>query len=276
LDPAEWFIICANMPGSCYGSTGPLSLNPATGERWYGTFPELTNRDVVRAFAALRKALGISRIDVLTGGSLGGQQVLEWALLEPDVINAILPMATNAVHSPWGIAFNAAQRMALEADPSFALQSADAGQAGLAAARAIGMLSYRTAGTFGQTQPRAEDQLPGRGEVFRADSYLRYQGQKLVQRFNAHAYRTLSRMMDSHDLGRGRGGAAVALSGVKCPALVVSIDTDLLFPPDEQEFLVQHLPQGELFTLRSPYGHDAFLIEFAQLDPVMRAFLARV
>jgi homoserine O-acetyltransferase len=166
--------------------------------------------------------------------------------------------------------------MALEADPSFKDNHPHAGQAGLAAARAIGMLSYRTAATFSQTQPRAEGQLPGRDEVFRADSYLRYQGQKLVQRFNAHAYWTLSRMMDSHDLGRGRTGLGAALKQIQCPALVVSIDTDLLFPPEEQQFLVSHLPNGELFTLHSPYGHDAFLIEFTQLDPVVRAFLARV
>ena len=198
-DPRHYFIICANMLGGCYGSTGPLSIDPKTGSPFYHTFPTITNRDVVRAFDLLRVHLGIEKIHTLIGGSLGGQQTLEWAIAQPDVFENIIPIACNAWHSPWGIAFNEAQRLAIEADPTWKESAARAGAEGLKAARAIGMISYRHYDTFSKTQSeKSADKL----DDYRAASYQQYQGQKLANRFNAFTYWILTKIMDSHHVGR--------------------------------------------------------------------------
>lgn len=257
IDPAKYFVVCANMLGSCYGTTGPTSINTLTNRVWGSEFPLVTIADQVRLFTALRQYLGITRIQALIGGSMGGQQVLEWVLQEPDVVNAIVPIATNAKHSAWGIAFNAAQRMALEADATFAIDAVTGGQNGLAAARAIGMLSYRTWDLFNARQGDHEDRL----EYFPAESYQRHQGKKLVKRFSAHAYHGLTRTMDSHDVGRGRGGIGAALRTIRAKALVIGINSDLLFPEVEQHFLADMIQQSTYRQLRSIAGHDAFLID---------------
>lgn len=257
LDTSRYFVVCANMLGSCYGTTGPINTNVSTGVPWYAAFPLVTVADQVRLFRLLREHLGVAAIELLVGGSMGGQQVLEWALQEPDIIRRIAPIATNARHSPWGIAFNSAQRMALEADSTFANASADGGQNGLAAARAIGMLSYRTWDLFNARQREQEERIDG----YRADSYQRYQGKKLVARFSAHAYHALTRTMDSHDVGRGRGGVGSALRAIKAKALVIGINSDLLFPEVEQHFLADMIPHSTYRQLRSIAGHDAFLID---------------
>src|SRR5688572_11839736 len=181
FDPRHYFIICANMVGGCYGSTGPLSLNPETGKPYYHSFPALTNRDVVNAFDLLRQELKIEKIHTLLGGSLGGQQVVEWAVSQPEVFEHIIPMACNAVHSPWGIAFNEAQRLAIEADPTWKENDHRAGAEGLKAARAIGMISYRHYDTYAETQ---SEKTTDKVDNFRASTYQRYQGEKLANRFN--------------------------------------------------------------------------------------------
>ncbi|MCS6808333.1 MAG: homoserine O-acetyltransferase [Bacteroidota bacterium] len=270
FDPAGYFIVCANMIGSCYGSSGPTSINPTTGKPYFRTFPQVTTRDMARAHMVLRKALGIEKILVGLGGSMGGQQLLEWAILEPTVFETIVPMATNAQHSPWGIAFNESQRLALEADPTFFEDRLDAGLAGLKAARSIGILSYRNYQTFCKTQAELHnDKLDG----FRAASYQIYQGEKLIKRFNAHAYWILSKAMDSHNVGRGRGNAGKALARIQARTLVVGISTDILFPPKEQRFIAEHIPHAEYVEITSPYGHDGFLIEFTTLTDILREFL---
>lgn len=269
FDPRQYFIICANMLGGCYGSTGPLSLDPATGKPFFHSFPALTNRDTVRAFDLLRQELRIEKIHTLLGGSLGGQQVVEWAIQQPEVFDHILPIACNAFHSPWGIAFNEAQRLAIEADSTWKENDERAGTEGLKAARAIGMISYRHYDTFNQTQAeKTNDKL----EEFRAATYQRYQGQKLVNRFNAFSYWTLSKMMDSHNVGRSRASVKEALSTIKARTLVISIDSDILFPPAEQKFLAEYIPHAQLKEITSLYGHDGFLVEFDQLDTILKHF----
>ncbi len=270
FDPAEYFIVCANMLGSCYGSSGAASINPTTETPYFRTFPQITTRDMARAHVLLRQELGIKKILVGLGGSMGGQQLLEWAILEPTVFETIIPMATNAKHSPWGIAFNESQRLALEADATFFEDRLDAGLSGLKAARSIGILSYRNYETFGKTQAEPyNDKLDG----FRASSYQAYQGDKLTKRFNAHSYWQLSKAMDSHNVGRGRGSVEEALAQIQARTLVVGISTDILFPPDEQRFLAEFIPGAEYVEITSPYGHDGFLIEFAVLTDVVREFL---
>jgi homoserine O-acetyltransferase len=272
FDPREYFIICANVLGGCYGSTGPLSLNPNTSKPYYHTFPTVTNRDAVQAFDLLRQNLRLDTVHTLIGGSLGGQQVLEWAIHQPDVFQHIIPIATNANHSPWGIAFNEAQRMAIEADSTWKESHQRAGTEGLKAARAIGMLSYRFYETYNQTQAEKNDETIA---DFRAATYQRYQGQKLANRFNAFTYWGLSNMMDSHNVGRNRTGIIPALKNIKAKTLVVGIYSDILFPLQEQKFLADHIPHAHLEVMTSLYGHDGFLVEFEQLSAHIKKFFAK-
>lgn len=268
-DPRQYFIICANMLGGCYGSTGPLSIDPKTGNPFYHTFPFITNRDVIKAFDLLRMHLGIGKIHTLIGGSLGGQQTLEWAIAQPDVFETIVPIACNAWHSPWGIAFNEAQRLAIEADPTWKESEVRAGAEGLKAARAIGMISYRHYDTFLKTQnEKGTDKL----DEYRAASYQQYQGQKLANRFNAFTYWILTKIMDSHHVARDRKSAEDALKKIKARTLVVGIDSDILFPISEQEYLARHIPNARLETISSLYGHDGFLVEFQQLNTILSKF----
>ncbi|HZX74821.1 MAG TPA: homoserine O-acetyltransferase [Cyclobacteriaceae bacterium] len=270
FDPREYFIICANVLGGCYGSTGPLSLNPKTGKPYFHQFPTLTNRDVVSAFDLLRQQLKINQVHTLLGGSLGGQQALEWAILQPTVFRNVIPIACNAFHSSWGIAFNEAQRMAIASDATWKENDERAGSEGMKAARAIAMLSFRTYETYGQTQvERNIDKL----DDFRAASYQRYQGEKLAKRFNAYTYWLVTKLMDSHQVGRGRGSAKEALGRIKANVLVVGIDSDLLFPLEEQKFLADSIPNAQLTVISSLYGHDGFLVEFDVFKKTVRDFL---
>lgn len=269
FNPNDHFIICANMPGGCYGSTGPLSINPETGKPYFHSFPALTNRDVVKAFDLLREHLGFEKVNTLIGASLGGQQLLEWAVSKPEVFGHIIAIATNAFHSPWGIAFNEAQRLAIEADPTWKENDERAGLNGMKAARAIGMLSYRHYTGFAQSQSERSTEVT---EDFRAATYQRYQGEKLAKRFNAYTYWLLSKMMDSHNLGRGKESVEEALRSIRAKALVISIDTDILFPPEEQQFLAKHIPDATLKALSSAYGHDGFLVEFETFKKIIKEF----
>lgn len=270
LDPARYLIVCANMIGSCYGSTSPRSVNPISGKPYGAEFPLISIRDMVRSQQALAQHLGIGRIHLLIGGSMGGQQALEWALLAPERVQNLVLLATNAAHSPWGIAFNEAQRMAIESDHTWTSDSPEAGASGLQAARALAMLSYRGYRTYGATQSELPaDKLSG----FRAASYQRYQGQKLSERFHAQCYYSLSRSMDSHDLGRGRGGVLQALSEVRARTMVIGIQSDILFPPSEQILLATHIPKARFDLLPSLYGHDGFLVETDAISPLIGAFL---
>ncbi len=272
FDPREYFIICANSLGGCYGSTGPLSLNPSTGKPFYHSFPLLTNRDAVKAFDLLRQHLEFEKIHTLIGGSLGGQQVLEWAIEQPNVFQHVIPIACNAQHSPWGIAINEAQRMAIAADSTWKQNDARAGNEGMKAARAMGMISFRTYNTYDQTQfEKTNEKL----DDYRASSYQLYQGQKLAGRFNAFSYWTLTKAMDNHNVGRGKENISSALNKITANTLVIGIDSDILFPLSEQKLLVENIPNAQLQIISSLHGHDGFLVEFEQFNQIVRTFLNR-
>ncbi len=268
FDPARNFIICANVLGGCYGSTGPLSINES-GSAWFHEFPLITIRDIVGALDLLRQHLRIEHVHTLVGGSLGGQQVLEWAIEQPDVFQHIIPVACNAAHSPWGIAFNEAQRMAIEADATWKENDPRAGIAGLKAARAVGMVSYRHYSTYQQTQGEKNSEVL---DTFRASTYQRYQGDKLANRFNAFTYWTLSKAMDSHNVARDRDNLAYALARIKARTLIVGVDTDILFPVAEQTLLAELIGGATLEVIPSIYGHDGFLVECDHLKRVIRHF----
>jgi homoserine O-acetyltransferase len=272
FDPRNYLIVCANALGGCYGSTGPLSVNTQTGKPYYHSFPVITNRDIVNAFDLLRESLRFEKIHTLIGGSLGGQQVLEWAIQNQYVFDHVIPIACNAFHSPWGIAFNEAQRMAIQADATWKENHERAGQEGLKAARAMAMLSYRTYAGYGLTQAEKNANVT---EPFRAATYQQYQGSKLAQRFNAFTYWTLTKAMDSHHVARGRRSLALALQTIRAKTFVIGIDTDRLFPLEEQKFLADHIPQGTLQIIHSKFGHDAFLIEFDQLNTLLKEFISK-
>lgn len=270
-NPEEHFIVCANVLGSAYGSTGPLSVQASTGNPYFHDFPAITIRDIVSGHELLRQHLGIEKVHTLLGGSLGGQQALEWTIEQPEVFERLFLIATNAKHSPWGIAFNESQRLAIKADRSWYSYSADAGLKGLKAARSIALLSYRNYSTYVVTQQDEGDLV----DDYKASGYQNYQGEKLVKRFNAFSYWHLSKAMDSHDVGRNRGGVEKALQLVKAQTLVVAIDSDLLFPVDDSKLLHEGIAGSELKVIDSLYGHDGFLIETEQLKKEFKRFYAQ-
>jgi homoserine O-acetyltransferase/O-succinyltransferase len=268
-DPKDWFIVCANVLGSHYGSINPLTINPKISEPFYHDFPEITIRDIINSFELLREYLHISQIHTLIGGSLGGQQAVEWGIMNPDLAQNIVLIATNAVHSPWGIAFNESQRMAIKADSTWTQRHAEAGIEGMKVARSIALLSYRNYDTYDFTQARdSNDQI----ENFRAATYQQYQGDKLASRFNAFSYWTLSKIMDSHNVGRNRGNIINALGKIKARTLVIGISSDILFQPNEQRFLSKYIANAEYQEINSLYGHDGFLIEYKQLKQILNAW----
>lgn len=269
FDSEDYFIVCANVIGSCYGSTGPESINKFTGNPYLQHFPLITVKDMVKAHDLLRKRLNINKIKIGIGGSLGGQQLLEWAASQPDLFDTIIPIATNAKHSAWGIAFNEAQRMALTADNTFYDGTLTGGRAGLKAARAIAMISYRTKDIYQKNQTDTEPLL----DNFRASSYQQYQGEKLSRRFSPHSYYILSKAMDSHNIGRGHESINKALNNINSKALVVGIKTDLLFPVEEQEFIANEIPNSELKIIESIFGHDGFLVETQLLSETIENFI---
>jgi homoserine O-acetyltransferase/O-succinyltransferase len=272
FDPSIYFIVCVNMPGSCYGSSGPLEIDPATSHPYYHTFPLFTTRDMIRAYIPLRKFLGVERIQIGIGGSMGGQQLLEWAIEEPDVFRYIFPIATNAQHSPWAIAFNASQRFCIETDPTWKLNEPEAGLEGMKTARSVALLSYRSYDTYKLGQAEVTNEKIAQ---FNSESYQRYQGDKLAKRFNAFSYYSLSKSMDSHNVGRGRGSVVEALHMIKAKTLSIGIRSDLLFPVEEQEYLAAHIEGARFRLIDSYYGHDGFLLEFEQIQKHITEFIKK-
>lgn len=272
LDPEQDFIVCANILGSCYGTTGPASVNPVTGRPYFRSFPLITFRDVVHAHELLRRHLGISRIRMIIGGSIGGYQALEYAIMFPKLIENVVFLASAARTAPWAIAFNQSQRLAIEADPSYFEDITDGGSAGLRAARSIALLSYRNDIIYNQTQHEADD---NRLDDFRASSYQNYQGDKLVRRFDAYSYHLLTRLTDTHNVGRGRGGIRKALSKIESRVLSIGIKSDKLYPVYEQKFVAEHVPDGTYREIDSIYGHDGFLTEPEKLIQVIGEYLVK-
>jgi homoserine O-acetyltransferase len=270
FDPTTHFIVCGNVLGSHYGSTGPLSINPQTGEPFYHDFPSVTIRDMVQGLDLLRIDLGIEKIHTCIGGSLGGQQALEWAIIQPNLIENLILIATNAHHSAWGMAFNETQRLAIQLDPTWTQRHPEAGLNGMKVARAAALLSYRNYETYMKTQSNYDVE---KTDDYPAASYQRYQGEKLAKRFNAFSYWILSKAMDSHNVGRKRTSVIQALQQVKARTLVLGITTDLLFPTDEQRLLATYIPEAHYEELESLYGHDGFLIECDQIADQYQSFL---
>lgn len=264
INPEQHFIVCANILGSCYGSTGPLAINPETNQPYYSDFPYPTIRDMVKAHILLREHLGIEKINLLIGGSMGGYQALEWCIMEKDVIEKMILLATSPVESAWGIAIHTAQRLAIEADCTWKDHSRTAGSKGLKAARAIGMLTYRNYSIMVQNQTDADVE---KMDDFKASSYINYQGEKLVKRFNAYCYWLLTKSMDSHNIARSRGaGIENILQSIKQPALLIGVTNDILCPIEQQQVMADNIPSSTFVTIDSTYGHDGFMVETKKIS----------
>jgi len=273
FDPATDFIVCSNIIGSCYGTTGPVSPMPGTGERYRSRFPRITVRDMVHAQRHLLDHLGVRTIDLVTGPSLGGMQALEWALCYPDRVRSIVPIGVGGRHSPWCIGMSEVQRNAIYADPNWrgGDYSDDAPpNAGLSAARMMAVCSYRSWASFEGRFAR-ERRDDGR---FQVQSYLQHQGEKITGRFDANTYVRLTQAMNDYDVSEGRGGYEDTLRLIRQPAMVVSVSSDALYPPEEQKILAEHLPNARYEVLESIDGHDGFLIQSRELAAKIRQFRA--
>ena len=271
IDPDRYFVVCVNMLGSPYGTTSPASVKPGTGRPYYFDFPKITVRDIVNVNILVRKHLGVDKIDLMIGGSIGGFQALEWMIMEPDVMKKALVSACGARVTPWVTAYNESQRMALEADPTFReCAGLDGGKAGLACARAIALISYRNYICYDETQCEAD---PDKMFADKVCSYQQYQGRKLVNRFDAYSYYCLTYSLDSHNVGRGRGGVEAALKTIKADTVVVGIDTDNLFPVQEQKYMATHIDGAMYVEINSKFGHDGFLIESGPLGNIIQQLL---
>lgn len=274
LDCERYFVVCANVLGSCYGTTGPTTLDAESGRPYGPDFPQVTIRDMVRLQRLLLAELGVASIALVVGGSMGAMQALEWAAMYPDLVRGIAPIAVGADHSPWCIGWSEAQRQAIFADSDWnsgRYEPHHQPVRGMSVARQIGMVSYRSAASFkGKFARRHSD------DGFEVESYLRYQGGQLVDRFDANTYVTLTYAMDSHDMARGRGTKTEALAAITVPALVVGITSDVLYPVAEQQELAGLLGGGRYVELDVPHGHDGFLIEAELLGELVAPFLEEV
>jgi len=280
LDPTEDFVVCLNVPGSPYGSVSPMTWDPETGEQYGASFPAFTTRDTVRLHRRALKQLGVRRVACALGGSMGGMHVLEWAFETTEdgapFVRSLVPVAVGGRHTAWQIGWSEAQRQAIYSDPKWRegqYPPDDPPNSGLATARMMAMVSYRSQPSFDERFGR-KSMSEKEGEPYAVESYLRHQGRKLVDRFDARCYVALTKQMDTHYVARGRGDYKAVLRAIAQPSLVVGIDSDVLYPLSEQEELVEHLPRATLEVLSSPHGHDAFLIELDALNDLVRAWRA--
>ncbi len=284
LDTAKYFVVCSNILSGCYGTTGPATMNPVT-MREYGTsFPVTTIRDMVRVQKRLLDWLGVERLQLVIGGSMGGMQVLEWAVMYPDFVERAVPVATGASHTAWGIGLNEVARQAVFNDPAYMngnYYASGQPSRGLALARMIAMISYRSPESFTMRFQR-ERMRDGGGigyfdlkNIFQVESYLHYQGVKLVERFDANTYVYITRAMDLHDVARGRGKLGDVMSSIRAKTLCVGISSDVLYPAVEQRGLAELIPGASYAEIQSIHGHDAFLIEFEQMNRLLISFIER-
>ncbi|KAK0197743.1 Alpha/Beta hydrolase protein [Armillaria mellea] len=305
FDPKRFFILCANVIGSPYGTVSPMSTNPKTGKPYGPEFPASTIRDDVRLHKNVLDHLGVTSVAVVIGGSMGGMTVLEWPLCTPpNYVRHVIPLATSARHSAWCISWGEAQRQSIYSDPHYedgyyASQPAS----GLAAARMAALLTYRSRDSFESRfgrkyqlphpSPQSPDPVSAHNDghrnsrnrpsargspppnIFSAQSYLRYQGDKFTARFDANCYIHITRKMDTHDVSRGREALARVLEALPPRALVIGVETDGLFTTTEQREIAAHIPEAELVIIPSQDGHDGFLLEFEAINTHVLAFLRR-
>ncbi len=289
FDTTKVFIVCANILGSCYGTCGPTSINPETGQVYGIDFPYVTVRDSVSLHMKLvREHLLVKKVACVVGGSLGGMQALEWAIIGgPDFVGSVIAMCCNTCHHPWQISISESQRQAIYTDLAwrdgmYLKENTRPPLQGIAVARSIAMTSYRSHfgydRKFGRRLSMKSDRSSAinRSPSFEVQNYLRYQGRKFSKRFDAISYVVITKMMDSHDVGRGRdGGVKGVLSNLKQPVLVISVDLDALYPPSEQRHLSSLLPNAHFFEIESEHGHDAFLLEQDQIVKRTVAFMKK-
>ena len=290
FDTDAYFVVSSNLLGGCRGTTGPSSTNPATGRPYGSEFPVITVADMVRAEHALLQALGIDRLAAVAGGSLGGMQALEWAVQFGDRVGAIIPIASTHALQPQGVAWNAIARNAIAADPAWQgghyYGTGRAPDAGMGIARMVGHITYLSAtslaGKFGRRLQFADDiRYRLTDPEFEVESYLRYQADSFVKRFDANTYLYTSRALTYFDLARQYGGGdlAAAVAPIAARTLLIAFSSDWLYPPSDSERLAAALraagKQVEIQVIDAPYGHDCFLLEEARQAPMIRQFLSR-
>lgn len=262
FDSNKYFIVCANNLGSPYGSSSPLHIDPQSNERYGMSFPDFTLKDTAKAILKLMSALEIEQIHMLIGGSCGGNIALEIAIQAGNKIKNLVIMCCSSKETPWTIAIHESQRLALKADPEFRSNHSGAAKNGLKAARAFALPFYRSSQSMNFRQiEEEEDKTSG----FKAASYVAYQGDKFVNRFDAHCYFKLLNALDTHNVGRNEESVLKALRKVKAKTLVFGIDTDIFIPVAEQLYLVKHIENAKYAEIKSIFGHDAFLIETDQI-----------
>lgn len=262
FDWDENFIICANNLGSPYGTSSPKQINPETGERYGMDFPFYTIRDTANLHILLIEHFGINKIKLLIGGSCGGNISQEIAILLQERIENMVLLCCSAKEAPWVIAIHEAQRIALKSDKTLFENREDAGLKGLESCRAVALPFYRTSVSFNLRQKELDQQLL---QNFRAASYITYQANKFVKRFDAHCYWTLLNGLDTHNVGRDREGLENALAQITAKTLVIAFNSDILIPKIEQQFLAKHIPDATYVCIKTLFGHDAFLIELEEI-----------
>lgn len=268
LDTDSSFIVCANVLGGCYGSTGATSIDPSNNRTYGSHFPEITIGDMVRVQAALLEHLGVQRLRAVVGGSMGGMQALEWARAYPDRVVAAVIIGAPPRHSAWGITFNHLARMAIVGDPDYKNGKYSSQPQGLALARAITTLFFRSPESFGLTQGRRAS--PTDASRFAMETYLEHQGERLLERFDANSYITITKAMDRFDVSPAQ------LEQIAVPILSMGISSDMLYLPAEAREIAETVQNGQYWELDSPHGHDAFLLETARLTQRIHQFYAEL
>jgi homoserine O-acetyltransferase len=286
IDTDRWFVVCVNVLGGCQGSTGPASLHPDDGKPWGSRFPVVSVRDWVRSQAIVAGHLGIRRWHSVVGGSMGGMQALEWAVMYPERVASIVPISTAVAASAQQIAWWSTGRRVIRMDPKwrggeyYDAEPGDGPHEGLALARMISQITFRSDDVFTRRFGReVVEPLDGFSlwQRFEVERYLEYHGDKLVRRFDANSYLLLTKAMDLHDLGRGRHGIDAAMTRLRAPVLAIGVQSDILYPLHQSQTIVEYARaagvEARSVELDSPHGHDAFLIEHEQVGVPLSAFL---